>query len=74
MMSRTFKTVTGYISRMAKMAREMLKDTINAFIDSDVDLANEVRGRDTVVDQLNSQIFRERLTYIIQDLHNVESG
>ena len=55
------------IPRMAQAAQGMLKDSLNAFVNNDVALAKEVCRRDDDVDQLNVQIFRELLTYMLQD-------
>ena len=55
------------IPRMAKMAQAMVRDSIAAFIAGDVALAEDVVRRDEAVDSLNDQIFRELLTYMIED-------
>jgi phosphate transport system protein len=55
------------IPRMAEMAQEMVRDALNAFINGDETLAKDVCERDDGVDQLNDQVFRELLTYIMQD-------
>jgi phosphate transport system protein len=55
------------IPRMAEMAQDMVRDALNAFIDGDDTLAKDVCERDDGVDQLNDQVFRELLTYIMQD-------
>ncbi|MDH5466750.1 MAG: phosphate signaling complex protein PhoU, partial [Candidatus Aminicenantes bacterium] len=55
------------IPRMAEMAQNMVKDSIDAFINRDDQLARNVCERDDEVDDLNNQIFRELLTYMMQD-------
>ena len=55
------------IPRMANLAQNMVKDAINAFINRDDRLARSVCERDDEVDNLNDQIFRELLTYMMQD-------
>jgi phosphate transport system protein len=55
------------IPRMSDLAQEMVRDAINAFVIGDAQLARSVCKRDDQVDQLNDQIFRELLTYMIQD-------
>jgi len=55
------------IPRMAEMAQKMVKDSIDAFINRDDKLARNVCERDDEVDDLNNQIFRELLTYMMQD-------
>jgi phosphate transport system protein len=60
------------IPRMAQLAQAMLKDSLNAFVNDDVQLAREVCMRDDEVDKLNVQIFRELLTYMLQDPSSVQ--
>jgi phosphate transport system protein len=55
------------IPRMAKMSQAMLRDSIRAFIDRDEKLASDVCRRDDEVDSLDDQIFRELLTYMIEN-------
>ena len=55
------------IPRMADLAQNMVRDSISAFINRDDRLALEVCERDDQVDQLNEQVFRELLTYMMQD-------
>ena len=52
---------------MADLAQNMVRDAINAFINRDDRLARDVCERDDQVDQLNEQVFRELLTYMMQD-------
>jgi phosphate transport system protein len=55
------------IPRMAEMAQKMVKDSLDAFINKDDELAKNVCKRDDKVDDLNDQIFRELLTYMMQE-------
>jgi phosphate transport system protein len=55
------------IPLMAQIAQEMVRDAIRAFIEGDDRLAREVCERDDEIDQLNAQVFRELLTYMMQD-------
>jgi len=59
------------IPRMAEMAQAMVRDALNAFINRDADLARDVCLRDDEVDQLNDQIFRELLTYMMEDASTI---
>lgn len=52
------------IPRMAELTRRMVKDALDAFVNKDVKLANDVRRIDDTVDALRDQIFRELLTYL----------
>jgi phosphate transport system protein len=55
------------LPRMASLAQGMVKDSIDAFINKNDQLAQQVCERDDEVDDLNDQIFRELLTYMMQD-------
>ena len=59
------------IPRMALLAQDMVRDVITAFVDGDEKLARDVCRRDDEVDMLNDQIFRELLTYMMQDPGNI---
>ena len=60
------------LPRLAALAQAMVRDCLDAFVRRDVRLARSVCERDTEVDQLNDQIFRELLTYMLQDAHAIE--
>ena len=60
------------IPRMAQLAQKMVKDAIDAFIQKDPELAKSVCERDDEVDDLNDQIFRELLTYMMQDMSSIK--
>ncbi|MDP3980736.1 MAG: phosphate signaling complex protein PhoU [Chlamydiota bacterium] len=60
------------IPKMAELAQNMVRDCLNAFVNKDVVLAQSVCERDNNVDQLNEQLFRELLTYMMQDARNIE--
>jgi phosphate transport system protein len=55
------------IPRMASLAQGMVRDSLNAFVNRDEKLARAVCERDDEVDSLNDQIFRELLTYMMND-------
>jgi len=59
------------IPRMAEIAQNMLKDGLSAYFKGDVELAKEVWLRDRTVDNLNKQIFRELLTFMMEDPHTI---
>ncbi len=59
------------IPRMAEAAQGMVRDAITAFIDRDAELALDVCRRDAEVDGLNNQVFRELLTYMMQDASTI---
>ena len=55
------------IPRMAEVAQSMVKDSIDAFMRNDIELAQEVIDRDDVVDDLQHQIYRELLSYMAEE-------
>ncbi|MHB9093108.1 MAG: phosphate signaling complex protein PhoU [Eubacteriales bacterium] len=55
------------IPRMAALARQMVKDGLDAYVKGDVDLARTLNDKDDQVDHIYSQIFRELLTYMMED-------
>ncbi len=57
----------GAIRRMARLVQMQLKDALDAYIRRDADLAHEVRARDRDVDQMYNALFREFLTYMMED-------
>ncbi len=59
------------IPRMAALAQNMVRDVINAFVNGDAELAQNVCTRDDQVDKLNDQIFRELLTYMLEDASTI---
>jgi len=59
------------IPRMAALASSMVGRALDAFVRRDPVLAREVLGSDSAVDQLNVQLFRELLTYMIEEPKNV---
>jgi phosphate transport system protein len=60
------------IPRMATIAQTMLRDALDAFVRRDVNLAQQVLNEDDRLDSLKTQIFRELLTYMLQDPHTIE--
>jgi len=62
------------IPRMDEDARWMLRGALEAYITKNEAIAMEVIERDEEVDQLNHQIARELLTYMIEDTRKVSSA
>jgi phosphate transport system protein len=55
------------IPRMAEHAQKMLKEALDAFVTGDTKLAIKVCEDDQFIDDLNDQIYRELLTFMIED-------
>jgi phosphate transport system protein len=60
------------IPRMASIAQAMLRDALDAFVRRDIALAQQVLNEDDKLDALKTQIFRELLTYMLQDTGTIE--
>ena len=60
------------IPRMADIAQAMLRDALDAYVKGDVALAQHVLNEDDKLDALKTQIFRELLTYMLQDPATIE--
>ena len=60
------------IPRMATIAQSMLRDALDAFVRRDTGLAQRVLDEDDKLDALKTQIFRELLTYMLQDQSTIE--
>jgi phosphate transport system protein len=59
------------IPRMARTSERMIRESLDAFIREDTDLALKVCKDDQEVDDLNSQIFRETISFMIEDPHTI---
>lgn len=55
------------LPRLAESARAMVQESLDAFVREDVLLAEKVCGNDQYVDDLNIQLQRELLTYMMED-------
>ncbi len=59
------------IPRMAEVAQRMLRESLDAFVREDVDLALKVCREDDAIDDLNGQLFRELLSYMVEEPRTV---
>ena len=60
------------IPRMASMAQSMLRDALDSYVRGDMQLAQRVLDKDDVLDGLKTQVFRELLTFMLQDPSTIE--
>jgi phosphate transport system protein len=60
------------IPRMATIAQSMLRDALDAYVRRDIVLAQSVLSQDDELDALKTQVFRELLTYMLQDPTTIE--
>lgn len=59
------------VPRMSRMVEAMIKDVLDAFVARDVEKADDVWKRDGEVDDVYSSLFRELLTYMMEDPRNI---
>ncbi|MBR84307.1 MAG: phosphate transport system regulatory protein PhoU [Magnetovibrio sp.] len=62
------------IKRMAGMAQNMMTDVLDAYVTRDADKADEVRLRDEELDSLYTSLFRELLTYMMENPKNITAS
>jgi phosphate transport system protein len=55
------------LPRMSELVEGMVRDSLNAVVRKDQDLARSVMQRDDQVDRIRDQIFRELLTYMMEN-------
>ncbi len=59
------------IPRMSDLTQDMLQQALEAFATNDPGLAKEVIARDDVIDALYVQVFRELMTFVVEDPRTV---
>ena len=64
--------VTG-ITRINRLALEAMKDVLDAYVAGDVAKAVDVWNRDDLIDKLYTGVFREILTYMIEDPRTISA-
>lgn len=59
------------VQRMAAQVQSMIKNVLDAYAARDINKADDVRLRDEEVDQMHTSLFRELLTYMMEDPHHI---
>ena len=59
------------LQMMADAAQKILKESLDAFVDSDADLAEKIIFNDKLVDAMYEQVFRTMLTYMLEDPRSI---
>jgi phosphate transport system protein len=59
------------LPRMAERSQRMVKESLDAFVARDTELARQVCAEDADVDALKEQIFRELLTFMMEDARTI---
>lgn len=61
------------VARLGNLALELVKDVLDAYLSRDSDKAQALRMRDKELDALYTSIFRELLTYMMEDPRSITS-
>jgi len=61
-------------TRMARMVQENLQGAIDALVQNDAELADEIWAADEPVDEVYNGIFREMLTFMMEDPRNITAA
>jgi len=62
------------LPRMSELAREMIRESLDSLVREDAVLARKVKADDAVMDQMNEQIFRELLTFMMEDPRKIHAS
>jgi phosphate transport system protein len=62
------------IPHMSRLAEDMIRNSIDAFIRRDPDLAKKVLGSDDAVDHLRDEMYQEIVKYMGEDVHRIHPG
>jgi phosphate transport system protein len=60
------------VPRMARIGVDMLHQALSAFVNEDVETAKSIPVKDDEVDALYNQVYRELMTFVIQDPKTIE--
>jgi phosphate transport system protein len=67
------KGSTQAVARMGGVVQGMVKDVLDAYTERDIAKASNVVERDEEVDAIHTSLFREMLTYMMEDSQNIAS-
>ena len=59
------------IVRMARLARSLIKDVLDSYVDGDTEAALRAWRRDEEIDEMHTSLFRELLTYMMEDPRSI---
>jgi phosphate transport system protein len=63
----------GSIPRMARLVQAIIKDVLDSYVERDPERAVDAWRRDEEVDEMYTSIFRELLTYMMEDARNISA-
>lgn len=59
------------LPRMTELVTEMIKSSLDALIKNDLEMAKKVQQQERLADELNEQMFRELLTFMMEDAKTI---
>ena len=62
------------VPRMPRLVQSIIKDTLDTYVSRDAERAVDVWRRDEEVDEMYTGLFREILTYMMEDPRNISAG
>lgn len=62
------------LPRMSVIARKMIHESLDSLVNEDENLARKVKADDAYIDQMNEQIFRELLTFMMEDPRKIHAS
>ena len=65
------QTIVGGVTHMSDLALDRLKRVLDAYMNRDVETALDVWNNDEEIDALYNSLFRELLTYMMEDPRNI---
>jgi phosphate transport system protein len=60
------------VPRMAELAQRMLRESVDAFVNRDIEAARKLVAEEAEVDELTMQVQNELLSYMLRDPRNIE--
>ena len=67
-------TAVRTVNTMSELVQEMIRNVLDAYLNRDDKLASDVRKRDQEVDEIHTGLFRELLTYMMEDARNISAA
>jgi phosphate transport system protein len=64
-------TPVSGVPRLGRMVQEIVKEVLDAFVEQDVEKAVKVWRQDEEVDEMYTGLFRELITYMMEDPRNI---
>ncbi len=68
------KVTVGSVRRLTKAVQNQLKETLDSFIQQDIEKAELVINTDEDIDQMYNALFREHLTHMMEDPRNISTS